>query len=118
MCGPFQACDSSGSTDFGFPILDLESARKHFSKPQTPSRPIHMTIKDCVKKWEPLAKLGGWIYVIAGALTAAVAWVTTVQLAVATNSSDIRDLQEKVKPIDVIRQDVRWIKKRLGGPDN
>jgi len=70
-----------------------------------------------VKCWEPLAKLGGWIYVILGALFAAATWVATIQFAVAANSSDIRDLKRDVRPIEVIREDVRWIKKRLGGPD-
>ena len=77
-----------------------------------------MILKDFVNKWEPLAKLGGWLYAIVAALIGAAAWVTTTQLAVAANSSAIHELREQVKPIDVIRQDVRWIKKRLGGPSD
>ena len=77
-----------------------------------------MSIKDLVNRWEPLAKLGGWLYVILGGILATATWVTTTQLSVAANTTDIHDLQQQVRPIDTIRQDVRWIKKRLGGPDN
>ena len=77
-----------------------------------------MSIKDLVTRWEPIAKLGGWIYVILGGIAAAATWVASTQLSIAANTSDIHDLQQQVRPIESIRQDVRWIKKRLGGPDN
>lgn len=64
-----------------------------------------------------MAKLGGWIYVLLGALVGAAMWVTTIQISVASNASAIEGLREQVKPMEAIRQDVRWIKKRLGGPD-
>jgi len=76
-----------------------------------------MKLNSFVRRWEPLAKLGGWIYVVLGALAAAATWVATIQISVAANTSDIRDLRDEVKPIEVIREDVKWIKKRLGGPD-
>jgi len=77
-----------------------------------------MKLNEFVNQWEPLAKLGGWLYAIVAAIVAVVAWVTAVQIAVAANSADIHDLKSQVRPIEAIRQDVRWIKKRLGGPDN
>lgn len=76
-----------------------------------------MSLKDLVKTWEPLARLGGWLYVILGLVVSAAAWVTTIQLAVAANSAAVRELKEQVRPIEVIREDVRWIKRRLGGPE-
>ena len=76
-----------------------------------------MKLSNFVKRWEPLAKLGGWIYFILGVVAAAATWVATIQLSVAANTADIRDLKRDVRPIDAIREDVRWIKKRLGGPD-
>ncbi|HVT12829.1 MAG TPA: hypothetical protein VHE55_11225 [Fimbriimonadaceae bacterium] len=76
-----------------------------------------MSIKDLVSRWEPVAKLGGWLYVLLGGLVGAAMWVTTIQLSVAANTASIESLREQVKPIEAIRQDVRWIKKRLGGPD-
>jgi|GEM_PF-5874184 len=76
-----------------------------------------MKLNSFVKRLDPLAMLGGWIYVILGALAAAATWVATIQLSVAANTTDIRDLKNDVKPIEVIREDVKWIKKRLGGPD-
>jgi len=76
-----------------------------------------MKLRNSIKAWEPLAKLGGWIYFILGAVAAAATWVATIQLSVAANTADIRDLKRDVRPIDAIREDVRWIKKRLGGPD-
>jgi hypothetical protein len=79
---------------------------------------LDLKLKELVKDWEPAAKVGGWLYLIGGIVVGAAAWVTTLQLAVASNSSAIKDLREQVRPIDLIRQDVRWIKKRLGGPDN
>lgn len=77
-----------------------------------------MNIRQMVKDCEPLAKLGGWLYLLLGLLVSAVVWVTTIQLSVAESSSSINDLRRDIKPLDAIRQDVRWIKKRLGGPDN
>lgn len=75
-------------------------------------------MKALVRRLEPFVRLGGWIYVIAAALVTAVTWVVTIQLAVGANASSVRELREQIRPIDRIRQDVRWIKKRLGGPDD
>ena len=77
-----------------------------------------MSLKDFVGRWEPLAKLGGWLYVIVGLLAGVACWAASIQIAVAANTASIREIKEQIRPIDVIRQDVRWIKKRLGGPDD
>jgi len=76
-----------------------------------------MNLKQFVTQCEPLAKLGGWLYIILGALVSAVVWITSIQLAVASHTGSIHELKDQVQPIQAIRQDVRWIKKRLGGPD-
>jgi hypothetical protein len=77
-----------------------------------------MNLKQLSTKLEPVFKMGGWLYWCVGLIAAAAAWVTTTQLAVASNSEAVKDLRQQIRPIEQIRQDVRWIKKRLGGPDN
>lgn len=76
-----------------------------------------MSLKNFVSKMEPAMKLGGWLYWILGLVVGAAVWLAGLQIAVAANAAAVKELKEQVRPIDVIRQDVRWIKKRLGGPD-
>lgn len=75
-----------------------------------------MNLKQLSSKLEPLFKIGGWLYWTVGLVAAAAAWATTIQLTVASNSEAVKDLRQQVQPIQEIRQDVRWIKNRLGGP--
>ena len=66
-----------------------------------------MSIKDVLSKVGIDPALAWTLFL---AFIAAVVWLTSLQSAVAQNTKRIEGIEE-------IRQDVKWIKKRLGGPD-
>lgn len=70
-----------------------------------------------VKEWSPVARLA---YLIVASLILSALWVEAIAEQVRQNTADIKDLKASLPMIsdDVkeTRNDVKWLKNKLGGP--